>query len=536
MDAARNTFHRIHKTSGQSDIVDSILKQLDFHPLSVTLLATVAQQSKWGNDRLAREWKERHTSVLHAQHKSLEATIRLSLSSPTFRGLGPDAQDLLGVIAFFPQGVNEENFGWLFPSISNGNLILDKFCTLSLTYRNDGFITMLAPLRDYLRPNGPKLSPLLCMTKEHYIARVSAKVDPQSPGFEDTRWITSEDANVEHLLNVLISIGADSDDIWGACNGFIEHLCWHKPRLTVLGSRIETLPDDHRSKPECLFLLSRLFNAIGNQTERKRLLSHCLELEREWGDDGRVAGVLRALSDANWLLDFFEEGIRQSKDALKIYERLGDIAGQAQCFIDLGKLFKDSGRVEEAEEAVSRAITLLPEKDQEYQQCQAHSFLGEISFTKGDTEKGIHHLETAIGIASPLGWDEELFWNHQRLAMLLSEENKFDDAQAHIDQAKSHAARNLFFQGCAAAMQAGIWFREGRLEEAMSEALRALVIHEKVGAVRDAESCRELIQVIERRAKSRSILPVPDSNGELPETIMYPTPINSSPSVLPNAQ
>jgi len=500
MEAACDTFYRIYKHGERSDLVNNILEQLDFHPLSITLLATVAQHSKWDTNRLSREWDRRRTGMLDARHSgSLATTIELSLASATFQDLGPDARGLLGVVAFFPQGIDENNLDWLFPTIPDVPNVFDKFCILSLTHRSNGFITMLAPLRDYFCPKNPKSSPLLSTTKECYLTRLSVDLDPDRPSFEEARWITSEDVNVEHLLDVFTSIDANSEDIWDACVRFTCHLYWHKPRLVVLGPKIEALPDDHPSKPQCLRGLSWLLELVGNELECKRLLTHALKLWRELGNDYEVADTLKSLSDANRLMGLYEQGIQQIKEASGIFEQLGDTAKQAQCTIDLAQLLHGSEQLDAAEEAVSCAIDLLSGKNEQFRICQCHRVLGGIYHSKGETEKAVNNFEAALGIASSFNWHDELFWIRYSLAKLFFDRGRFGDAQAHIERAKSHAVNNTYCRGHAMYLQAQLWYQQDRLEQAKSEGLRAADVYEKLGAAQNLEWCRELLRWIDEK-------------------------------------
>ena len=151
--------------------------------------------------------------MLCVQNKNLAATVELFLASPMFQDLGPNAYALLEVVAFFPQGIDENNLDWLFPTNPDRRNICDKFCILSLTYWSNGFITMLALLQDYICPKDPMLAPLLCMTKVHHFSQLSVVVKPGLPEFQEAQWIKSEDMNVEHLLNVFTTIDAASDDV-----------------------------------------------------------------------------------------------------------------------------------------------------------------------------------------------------------------------------------------------------------------------------------------------------------------------------------
>jgi tetratricopeptide (TPR) repeat protein len=507
-EAARNAFYRIYKYGEQSDPINDILEQLDFHPLSITLLATVAQHNQWDTSRLTREWESQRTEVLHTQHsRSLATTIELSLASPMFRELGPDARGLLGVVAFFPQGVNEKNIEWLFPTISNGLNMFDKFCVLSLAYRTNGFITMLAPLRDYLCPKDPTSSTLLGTTKEQYFARLWAPdcIYPGKPGFEESRWIISEAVNVEHLLNVFTSVDANSEDIWDVCARFMDTLYWHKSRQVVLGPKIEALPDDHPSKAQCLQDLSWLFYSVGNWEEHKRILTHTLKLWRERGDDNRVSLTLGSLSNTNRLMGLYKEAIQQAKEASEISERLGDTLKQPKFLIHFAWALCHDGQLDAAEEVISRAIDLLPENGQQLLVSRGHHVLGDIHSSKGETEKAIHHLKVALEVASSLNWDDQLFLLHSSLAQLFSREARFDDARVHVEGAKSHTVNDAYLLAQASWLQGWVWAKQHMFEEAKSEALCALEMFEKLGAANLAEKTRKLLEEVDRDAPGNGL-------------------------------
>jgi tetratricopeptide (TPR) repeat protein len=504
MEAAHDTFYRIYKNGERSGLVSNILEQLDFHPLSITLLATVAQHSKWDTSRLVKEWEGRRTAVLHAKYStSLAAAIELSVSSPMFKELGTDARDLLGVVAFFPQGIDENNLDWLFPTISDRTSIFDAFCILSLAYRSNGFVTMLAPLRDHLSSKDPGSSPLLCTTKTYYFHRLAVTVYPDKPGFNDARWITSEDMNVEHLLNVFTSIDENSGEAWTACDHFMEHLFWHKPRLVVLGPKTKGLPDTHPSKAKCLSRLAWSFYCTGNFTESKRLHTDALKLWRECGGDLQVANALWAMSRTNQMAGLETEAIRQAEEVLEIYERLDDIPGQARTLRLLACSLLSDGQLAAAEKVASQVITRFSGKGEEYRVGACHRVLGGVWDAKGETDKAIDHVKAALEITSSFDCGELMFWIHYNLAELFTDKGSFDDALVHIERAKPHAVNSVYCQGRVAELQTWFWSIQQRFEESRSAALHAADIFERLGATHDVERCKGhlqgTVQLLKRR-------------------------------------
>jgi len=312
----------------------------------------------------------------------------------------------------------------------------------------------------------------------------------------------SEDVNAEHLLDVFTSADTDSDNIWDVCAYFMDHLYWHKPRLVVLGPKFEGLPDNHPSKPQCLFMLSLLISPVGNQLESKRLLGHALKLCREQGDDIWVAQALTLLSDANRQLAFYEEGISQAKEALDIYERLCDTSGQVHSLRSLARSLHGSNQLDTAQEAASRALDRSSAEGDQFQVSHCHRLLGDIFQSKGESEAAVDHFEMALGIASRLNLRNLQFWTHYSLAWLFFDQGKFGDACTHIEHSKSHAVNYAYNLGCAMDLHATTLFGQGRFEEAKSEVLCAAETFEKLGAAGDLERCRELL--LHRRENKHS--------------------------------
>ena len=195
-------------------------------------------------------------------------------------------------------------------------------------------------------------------------------------------------------------------------------------------------------------------------------------------------------------MDLFQEGIRQATEASEIFARDGEAGKQAQCLINLASLLREDEQLDAAEETASRAINLLGNHSQ-YRLCQGHDVLGQIHQSKGNTEKAIHHFETSLRIASPLNIRDQLFEAHLSLANLYFQEDRPNEAQTHIEHVKLHTGNNMFDLGRALMISTCVLEGQNRVEEAKSEATRALAVFEELGLAYWVEEIREVIKDIE---------------------------------------
>ena len=137
---------------GRSVDVDNLLEELDFHPLSIDLLASAVCENGWDEATLLEAWDCGKANILKAYgRQSLEDNIKLTLGTPTIQVHGMTALETLRALAAFPSGIRERELESMFAAIAGIGDATDALCTFFLVYRQSGFVKMLSPFRFYFR-------------------------------------------------------------------------------------------------------------------------------------------------------------------------------------------------------------------------------------------------------------------------------------------------------------------------------------------------------------------------------------------------
>ena len=240
IDSALETFFRIYSQASRSiceQEITGLLMGLEFHPLSINLLATAAQQNSWSPPILLKRWKDQPSSVLdqgEGKLTSLSVTMQLSLTSPSIRKLGEDGCRALSVIASLPQGLNDDLAKDLLPSLHDITTICDVLCRQSLVYRQGTFIKMLAPIRHYVQSSSPAALISDCLEDIYtFYYRTVRQCSQERDSHADI--IVSDHLNIEHVIAFdLKQIPKSMEETCSFCQHFLWCLRWHLPRSTPL--------------------------------------------------------------------------------------------------------------------------------------------------------------------------------------------------------------------------------------------------------------------------------------------------------------
>ncbi|KAG1724968.1 hypothetical protein EDB19DRAFT_289084 [Suillus lakei] len=268
LEAFFGIYHQANRENAEGGITN-LLQDLEFHPLSINLLANAAQQNGWSPPMLLERWKDRHSAVLdHGEGKlqSLSYTMQLSLSSPSIQKLGEEARHVLAVIAFLPQGLNESLSKRILPSTLQMDTISDVLWRQSLVYRQGGFVKMLAPIRHYVRDSLPAPDSTRLREIRTFYYHTVQWCSEERDGHADI--IISDHLNIEHV--VAFDLAHLPKETYPTCWQFLQCLRWHLPRPTTLTPTISNIVETSSTwtlKANCLLHLAQLYDTLSQVVE-----------------------------------------------------------------------------------------------------------------------------------------------------------------------------------------------------------------------------------------------------------------------------
>ena len=473
-DAAWRAFSTVYSNVESSMVkrLRELLFQLDHHPLSINLLAQAGVQNEWSPSELEEAWERERTRILHLNRpgrnvskiQSLSVTIELSLHSPTIQSLGEDARKVMRAIAFLPRGVNRGKLSEIFPSVKNIHEIFDTLARMSLTFRSDdGFVTMLAPIRLHVGAD-KDYGVLINDLQVYYYTELDrcSQLSPGEEGFEQMKWIGSEDDNVERLINhFLVSSSSDHDAIMDAstaCENFLHLLYAQKPRRTILGPLVERLPADDSelavAKAWCLRRLGELERYLGDLAEARELLSGAQKLFLYEGMRNAAASCLLQVARIGRDLGEYAEAERQFREASAIFSELRDSDGEAHCNHGLGRMLLKMGKGIGAAPFLEDAQDYFESIGDWQNVSEIRISLGRVELSKGNLGDAQNHFEAARGVAERMeNWNwlgECLRWEAEVSLKL----EQWEKAQKLLGEARKHFLNTNDIRWAAACLMA----------------------------------------------------------------------------------
>ncbi|KAG1768904.1 hypothetical protein EV702DRAFT_1203107 [Suillus placidus] len=358
LNSAQAVFFRIYHRASRSEAEENIkdlLKELDCHPLSINILANAAQQNGWSPATLLKRWNDRHSKVLDSgkgKLQSLSDTMQLSLSSPSIHDLGEDGRRALAIIAFLPQGLNENLASDLLPSLPQVDAICDVLCMQSLVYRQDNFIRMLAPIRHYVRDSlqAPDSTCLQEIRAFYYLTVASCSQEHDQ--YADI--IISDHLNIEQVVAFnLADIPDDAEETYDACWQFLWCLEKHLPRPTTLTLSISNIvesPSTWTLKARCLSSLAWLYRTLSQLVEASQAFQAAEALYVTAGDPESMGDCLITRADSLRCQGRFIQcqNLLEDLQHSDSWESLGETTkAQAWYFLDTARMYTFTASADE---------------------------------------------------------------------------------------------------------------------------------------------------------------------------------------------
>jgi predicted ATPase len=195
-----------------------------------------------------------------------------------------------------------------------------------------------------------------------------------------------------------------------------------------------------RERAEILTMLSQVHGRIGENKKSEELAAECVALAEQLGDDALLAGALNRLAitvepDSPLRARTFYER------ALELYQRIGDVRGQARCHSNLGIATHMEAMYDDAKKHLAIAISLARAAGMADLSGTASMNLGVMMQQMGDRERARELFSDALGLFAAVKNSELQLYALFNMANLDRETKQYESGAALYEACASLAQR-----------------------------------------------------------------------------------------------
>ncbi|KAH7101874.1 hypothetical protein BKA62DRAFT_158648, partial [Auriculariales sp. MPI-PUGE-AT-0066] len=508
-EAALQTFNDIAGTSETDEeteraAVVELMKEVDYMPLAVTLLAQLAQCGEKPSV-LLRHWKQSHTTMLRSdplasgRETNVAASIMVSIELLT---AGPNSEEplqLLSICGHLPAGLRTSVFDQLMPhfkDLDSGRRSLKALALISVG--SQGELKMLSPIRHFVLKAHP-------MTDHHHAAMRQIYFDiaasaPTKLSEEFTTKSTAVAAEYENLnvfLLHLINTEEPSQSLVDAVRAVSFYAYLTTPSVTLLVALRSRLDGHAIWLAACCTNIGQIYLQLGEYASASNALLQASEIFNRIGDRRGAAHCALLLGNCQRYQGFHEVAVQRYTAARDTFLELHDHLNASLCLLSLGDIAANQGKYEDAKQYLTSARSAFTgESKHRVYAAQCSSNLGQIYTREGNFAMAETELQTAQSEYQAIGDQLGIGQCMAMLGDLRREQRDFSSAEELLV-----SAREQFIRMGMPVDQADCIYNigllrgdQGRVQEALEAFRTAAQIYGRIGAARELEDCRLAIE------------------------------------------
>ena len=506
-EAARRTYLAIDSSRNMNDdsleTIDELLKELDYVPLAIRLLATVG--SGLSLTYLLRQWREERTELLDSESRndrqgSIAVSISISLSQLKITN-NPEALHLLGILSLLPDGLSSwtERISQIGPGFTRVHHLTRVLLQTSLCFQQGETLKVLSPIRHYILLHNPAATRHVGDLERYYWNLIHDHSKTEfGPGFPEARKILDPElGNIRSLIKNAIqdhpSLGVVEVTI-----DFSWYLSRTIPSIELLmeiGEQTKNLGDTS--------IEARRLQVLGeNLYKHSRYVdsSECFKEARdkfiESHDLFGAARCSKRIGDNLYLQSKYSEATAVLKEAQAQFTEIGYVLDATNCFKDLGNVFRMQSRYDEATDVLQEARTKFVEIGGDLGATQCSQSLGNILYMQSQYDKAATVLKEArvkfIELGDVIGATQCL----QTLGKIRSCQGDHAEASVILSEAREQSMKignRLGAAECLLALGNNVCF-EGKYVEAKEFLRQAQDELLNIGDSRGVEQCESLVR------------------------------------------